>query len=127
VFANLPVGVPFSFSFRKYHKYHHMVIINFRPSNLKFIEFYLHISQYLADEKFDPDVPTYIEAKLFCTTAGKLLWMFLQPLFYSFRPMIVNPLPPTLGEFINLVIQLAFDVIVIHYFGMLLNFRGERN
>ncbi len=41
--------------------------------------------------------------------------------------MIVNPLPPTLGEFINLVIQLAFDVIVIHYFGMLLNFRGERN
>jgi len=96
IFANLPVGVPFSISFKKYHIYHH---------------------RNLGEEVLDPDMPTYIEAKLFCSTGGKLLWMFLQPLFYAFRPLFVHPLPPSILEVINAIIQLSFDAFVYYYFG----------
>ena len=65
----------------------------------------------------DADIPTKMEAELFCTTAGKTMWMFLQPLFYAFRPLFVRPLPPTTLEVINVVIQLSFDVFVYYYFG----------
>ena len=73
--------------------------------------------QNLGEEVLDPDMPTYIEAKLFCCTGGKFVWMFLQPLFYAFRPLFVNPLPPTTFEVINVIIQLSFDAFVYYYFG----------
>ncbi|KAB0791700.1 hypothetical protein PPYR_03500 [Photinus pyralis] len=96
-FANLPIGLPVSISFKKYHLEHH---------------------RYQGDELIDTDIPTYIEAKLFCTTVGKIFWVMLQPFFYTIRPLMVNPKPPTLLEFVNLVIQLVFDVIVAYFFGV---------
>ncbi|EAA00223.3 AGAP012111-PA [Anopheles gambiae str. PEST] len=65
----------------------------------------------------DTDLPTYLEAKLFCTTLGKFFWVCLQPLFYIFRPLVVNPKPPQKLELVNGVIQLAFNTIVVQYFG----------
>ncbi|CAH2101840.1 unnamed protein product [Euphydryas editha] len=95
-FANLPIGIPISISFRKYHLEHH---------------------RYQGDEVIDVDLPTLLEAKLFCTTGGKLLWIILQPFFYSLRPLVVRPKPPQPLELVNLVIQLFFDAIVIKVFG----------
>ncbi|KAH9630905.1 hypothetical protein HF086_014646, partial [Spodoptera exigua] len=95
-FANLPIGLPVSISFKKYHLEHH---------------------RYQGNEVIDTDLPTLLEAKLFCTTGGKLLWLFLQPFFYSFRPLVVRPKPPTPMELINLVIQLFFDAVVIKLWG----------
>ncbi|XP_057652460.1 sphingolipid delta(4)-desaturase DES1 [Diorhabda carinulata] len=95
-FANLPIGIPVSISFKKYHLEHH---------------------RYQGDELKDTDIPTYIEAKLFCTTFGKFVWILLQPFFYAFRPLVVYPKPPTYLEFVNLVIQLIFDAIVVYFFG----------
>lgn len=95
-FANLPIGIPVSVSFKKYHLEHH---------------------RYQGDELIDTDLPTLMEAKLFNTTFGKLVWLMLQPLFYAFRPLIMRPKPPTNLEFINLAIQLAFDIFVWKYFG----------
>lgn len=95
-FANLPIGIPISISFRKYHLEHH---------------------RYQGDEVIDVDLPTLVEAKLFCTTGGKLLWIILQPFFYSLRPLVVRPKPPTPLEAINLIIQLFFDAIVVKVFG----------
>ncbi|XP_048488081.1 sphingolipid delta(4)-desaturase DES1 isoform X2 [Plutella xylostella] len=95
-FANLPIGIPISISFRKYHLEHH---------------------RYQGDEVLDTDLPTLIEAKLFNTTAGKCLWLLLQPFFYSFRPLIVRPKPPTPMELVNLVIQLFFDALIVKFFG----------
>ncbi|XP_046383437.1 sphingolipid delta(4)-desaturase DES1-like [Ischnura elegans] len=96
IFVNLPIGVPFAMSFQRYHREHH---------------------RYLGNEKLDPDVPTLLEAKLFCTTLGKLLWVMLLPLFYAFRPVIRDPKRPTLWEITNFVIQITFDIFVIQYFG----------
>ncbi|CAG9862548.1 unnamed protein product [Phyllotreta striolata] len=95
-FANLPIGLPVSISFKKYHLEHH---------------------RYQGDELKDTDIPTYLEAKLFCTTFGKFIWVILQPFFYSFRPLITYPKPPTYLEFVNLVIQLIFDAIVVYFCG----------
>lgn len=73
--------------------------------------------QYQGDEKLDTDLPTLLEAKLFCTTFGKFCWLYLQPFFYAFRPLVVYPMAPTLMEYINLVIQLTFDSLIWYFFG----------
>ncbi|XP_047542553.1 sphingolipid delta(4)-desaturase DES1 [Vanessa atalanta] len=95
-FANLPIGIPISISFRKYHLEHH---------------------KYQGDEVIDVDLPTLVEAKLFCTTGGKLLWIIMQPFFYTIRPLVVRPKPPHPLELVNLIIQLFFDAIVVTMFG----------
>lgn len=95
-FCNLPLGVPMSVSFKKYHLEHH---------------------RYQGDEVIDTDLPTLIEAKLFCTTFGKFCWVLLQPFFYIIRPLIVNPKPPNRLELINAAIQITFDAIVVYFFG----------
>ncbi|XP_012288590.1 sphingolipid delta(4)-desaturase DES1 isoform X1 [Orussus abietinus] len=95
-FANLPIVIPISVSFKKYHLEHH---------------------RYQGDEKLDTDLPTLLEAKLFCTTFGKFCWVCLQPFFYSFRPLVTYPKPPSTLEYVNLAIQLTFDVIVWYFFG----------
>lgn len=96
-FANLPIGVPMSISFKKYHLEHH---------------------RYQGDEILDTDIPCLMEAKIFCNTVSKVFWVLLQPLFYSFRPFFVNPKAPSLLENVNLVIQVAFDVAVVYFLGI---------
>lgn len=95
-FANLPIGIPISISFKKYHLEHH---------------------RYQGDEKLDTDLPTLLEAKLFCTTFGKFCWICLQPFFYAFRPLVTYPKKPTMLEYVNLAIQLTFDAILWYFFG----------
>lgn len=95
-FCNLPLGLPMSISFKKYHLEHH---------------------RYQGDEVIDTDLPTLLEAKLFATTFGKFCWVILQPFFYIIRPLIVNPKPPNRMELVNFAIQMIFDVIVVYFFG----------
>lgn len=96
IFANLPIGIPMSISFRKYHLEHH---------------------RYQGDEKLDTDIPTDFEGKLFTSTGRKIVWCILQPFFYTMRPLFVNPKPFTQLEMANLLIQLIFDLLVIKYLG----------
>lgn len=77
--------------------------------------------QYQGDEKLDTDIPTYFEAKLFCTTFGKFCWVLLQPLFYAFRPVFMYAKSPTLLEIINVVIQLSFNALIVYLCGRYLN------
>ncbi|KAG8286612.1 Sphingolipid delta(4)-desaturase DES1 [Homalodisca vitripennis] len=97
MFANLPIGLPFSITFKGYHLEHH---------------------KYQGDEVLDTDIPTYVEAKLFCTTFGKFVWVLLQPLFYAFRPVFTYPKPPTLLEVVNVIIQLSFNGLVCYTLGV---------
>jgi sphingolipid 4-desaturase/C4-monooxygenase len=73
--------------------------------------------RYQGDEVIDTDLPTLFEAKLFSTTFGKFCWVLLQPLFYVFRPLTMNPKVPGKLEIINVIIQVICDALIIHFFG----------
>lgn len=96
IWANLPIIFPMSISFKKYHIEHH---------------------RYLALEGYDVDLPTEWEAKFFHNAFTKALWLILQPVFYSLRPFIVRPMPTSKLEILNVVIQLAFDVLLVYFCG----------
>lgn len=95
--ANLPIGVPISVSFKKYHLEHH---------------------RYQGDVKKDVDIPSEFEGKIFNRTLLKLIWVILQPYFYAFRPLFIRPMPVTVLEVINFIVQVLFDVMVYKYFGV---------
>lgn len=64
------------------------------------------------------DIPTNFEGWFFCTPARKLLWLVLQPFFYSLRPLCVNPKVVTRMEILNALVQLAFDVTIFALWGI---------
>ncbi|XP_058464783.1 sphingolipid delta(4)-desaturase DES1-like [Malaya genurostris] len=96
MWCNIPIGVPFSVTYKKYHTLHH---------------------KYLAEGSLDHDIPTVFEAKMFSTTFGKFAFLILQPIFFVLRPFFVNPMPIQKLEIINAVVQVTFDVLVTTVFG----------
>ena len=96
IFANLPIGFPMSISFKKYHIDHH---------------------RYQGADGYDVDLPTDFEGWFFHNTFTKIIWLFLQALFYAFRPFIVRPKPILKLEVLNLVVQVIFDVAVWYFTG----------
>ncbi|PZC75581.1 hypothetical protein B5X24_HaOG205940 [Helicoverpa armigera] len=72
-FANLPIGLPVSISFKKYHLEHH---------------------RYQGDEVIDTDLPTLLEAKLFCTTGWKALGYLI------FGAVMAMGVHPVAGHFV---------------------------
>ena len=96
IFANLPVGVPISIAFKKYHMEHH---------------------RFLGVDNYDVDLSTEWEGRFFCSTPRKFLWLFLQPLFYAFRPTFIRPKPPTKLEILNYVVQIIFDASIYYFIG----------
>ena len=96
VFINLPVGVPVAETFRYYHLLH-------------------HTNQ--GDERLDTDLPTELEGRLLQSRIGKLLWLSCQGFAYALRPLFVHPKKPSVPEIANLVVQVAFNVAVFHFWG----------
>ena len=85
-----------SVSFKKYHVEHH---------------------RYLSTDFYDTDLPTEFEAKFFKNIPLKLVWLALQPFFYTLRPMIVRPKPPTQLEILNFTMQLIFNALIVYFCG----------
>ncbi|CAH8564586.1 unnamed protein product [Dicrocoelium dendriticum] len=96
LWCNLPMAVPLAISYKKYHQAHH---------------------RWLGHEDSDADMPLRIEAKLFDRPFSRFIWICLHPLLYAFRPFIKLPRPLTVWEVINFVIQIAFDLLVLHVLG----------
>lgn len=96
MWVNLPVIVPMSISFKRYHIEHH---------------------RYMAIDGYDVDLPTEWEAKFFNSTPTKILWLFLQPVFYGLRPFFVRPRPPSRLELLNTVIQITFNILLVYFWG----------
>lgn len=97
LFVNLPIGLPVAATFRRYHLLHH---------------------SHQGVDGVDTDIPTAFEARLLRTRPRKLVWMLCQALFYAIRPLLVLPLRPSRWELINFAVQLGFDVLVFHAWGL---------
>lgn len=96
IFANLPIGIPYSASFRPYHLTHH---------------------KSLGVDGLDADLPTPFEAIFLDSLLGKAFFCTFQILFYAIRPMFVFQAPLTRVHYANIVVQLAFDACVVQAFG----------
>jgi len=96
IFANLPIGIPYSASFRPYHLTHH---------------------KSLGVDGLDTDLPTALEAWFLDSVAGKAFFCTFQILFYALRPMFVYKLPLTPLHFFNIAVQVVFDVLLVKYAG----------
>ena len=78
IIANLPIGIPYSITFKPYHMEHH---------------------RYQGEDGVDTDIPTALEAWLITKTSHsylehtvkKAVFMFFQIFAYAFRPMCVKP------------------------------------
>lgn len=93
--ANLPMGIPTSVTFKKYHADHHAFL----------------------GKQADTDLPTEWEGRFFNTSPRKILWLILNPLFYAIRPMVVSPKPIEALEVLNLIVQFSFDYVIVRYLG----------
>ncbi|KAL5985236.1 hypothetical protein ACLOJK_036474 [Asimina triloba] len=96
IFANLPIGVPMSITFQKYHLEHH---------------------RFQGVDGVDMDIPSHAEARLIKNVITKSIWVIFQLFFYALRPLFLNPKPPGLWEFTNLVIQLTLDAAMVYFYG----------
>ncbi|KAG2420657.1 dihydroceramide delta(4)-desaturase [Aspergillus terreus] len=88
IFANLPIGLPYSAAFRPYHLTHH---------------------KSLGVAGLDTDLPTAVEAFLLDSLLGKAFFCTFQILFYALRPMFVYSPPFTPIHVLNLLVQFSFD------------------
>ncbi|KAF2198092.1 sphingolipid delta4-desaturase [Delitschia confertaspora ATCC 74209] len=96
VFANLPIGIPYSASFRPYHLTHH---------------------KSLGVDGLDTDLPTAFEALFLDSVLGKAFFCTFQIFFYALRPMMVYQLPLTKIHLFNVLAQIAFDVVLVKAVG----------
>lgn len=96
IFANLPIGVPMSITFQKYHLEHH---------------------RYQGYDGLDMDIPSKAEAYMVRNAFTKSIWVIFQLFFYALRPLFLKPKPPCLWEFTNLSIQIALDASMVYFYG----------
>jgi sphingolipid 4-desaturase/C4-monooxygenase len=98
LFANLPVGIPFSVAFKRYHMEHHL---------------------FQGHDGVDTDIPTKGEAAVFSVGGAllKTVWVMGQLFFYALRPMLVSPKPMKAWDCLNLVTQVGFDFAFVYLAG----------
>lgn len=96
IFANLPIGVPYSAAFRPYHLTHH---------------------KSLGVDGLDTDLPTALEAVFLDSLLGKAFFCTFQIFFYAVRPIFVYKLPFTSIHFLNVLAQASFDIVILKYLG----------
>mgnify|MGYP001377503777 CR=1 FL=1 len=97
IFLNLPIGIPFSISFRDYHLEHH---------------------KSLGKLGLDTDLPTKMESKIVKGKYLKTIWLSLQIIWYALRPVFIKQYPLTLYHTLNILSQLLFNTIIFKIFGI---------
>lgn len=96
IFTNVPIGIPYSASFQPYHQLHH---------------------KFLGDAYLDTDLPTKFESVILSNVLGKVMFAICQIFFYALRPMFITQIQFTYIHLLNIIFQVAFDVVVVKLFG----------
>ncbi|WEW55495.1 sphingolipid delta-4 desaturase [Emydomyces testavorans] len=96
IFANFPIGLPYSAAFRPYHLTHH---------------------KSLGVASLDTDLPTALEALFLDSILGKAFFATFQILFYAIRPMFIYTPTFTHIHFLNIFAQFAFDFALYKFCG----------
>lgn len=96
IFANLPIGIPYSASFQPYHQLHH---------------------KFLGDEYLDTDLPTRFEGILLSNLLGKVFFATCQIFFYALRPMFVTQIRFTWIHLLNVIVQIVVDIFMVRNWG----------
>ncbi|KAJ7484481.1 dihydroceramide delta(4)-desaturase [Mycena latifolia] len=96
IFANIPIGIPYSVMFKGYHLEHH---------------------KFLGQDTIDTDLPTHLELLLLNNVLGKVFFATFQILFYALRPGIVRAQRLTRWHALNFLAQLVFDYVLVSTLG----------
>ncbi|KAI0766243.1 dihydroceramide delta-4-desaturase [Irpex lacteus] len=97
VIANLPIGIPYCATFKRYHLEHH---------------------KQMGEDGVDTDLPTRLELLVLNNVLGKAFFVTFQILFYALRPGFVRSQRITSWHIWNIATQLVFDYILIKTFGV---------
>ncbi len=89
--------MPVAETFRYYHLLHHV---------------------HQGEDGTDTDLPTELEGRSLRGPVRKLLWVAGQGFAYALRPLFVHPKKPSVGELLNLLLQLAFNALVLYFWGV---------
>ncbi|KAJ7138435.1 dihydroceramide delta(4)-desaturase [Mycena crocata] len=96
IFANIPIGIPYSVMFKGYHMEHH---------------------KFLGQDNIDTDLPTQLELILLNNVLGKVFFATFQILFYALRPGLVRAQRLGRWHALNFFAQLSFDYLLVSTFG----------
>ncbi|KII91271.1 hypothetical protein PLICRDRAFT_38008 [Plicaturopsis crispa FD-325 SS-3] len=97
IFANLPIGIPYSTTFKKYHIEHH---------------------KHMGEDGIDTDLPSRLELICLNNVLGKTFFAVFQILFYALRPGFVRSQALTRWHFVNIAVELTFDYALVSAFGV---------
>ncbi|CAH7687508.1 fatty acid desaturase-domain-containing protein [Phakopsora pachyrhizi] len=97
IFANLPIGVPYSMLFKSYHIEHH---------------------RYLGEDGIDTDLPTKLELICLQNVFGKAFFATFQIFFYALRPGLVKSPKITRWVILNFAVQIIFDLFIYKAVGI---------
>ncbi|KAI0682938.1 dihydroceramide delta-4-desaturase [Cytidiella melzeri] len=97
VLANLPIGIPYCATFKRYHLEHH---------------------KQMGEDGVDTDLPTRLELLILNNVLGKAFFVTFQILFYALRPGLVRSQRITQWHVVNIATQLAFDYTLVKTFGL---------
>jgi len=96
IFANLPIGIPYSAAFKGYHIEHH---------------------KFLGQDGIDTDLPSRLELLCLNNVFGKVFFATFQILFYALRPTFVRSQRLTRWHLLNITAQAIFDYTLVSFFG----------
>ena len=98
IIANLPLMLPSSVSFQKYHLKHH---------------------SFQGVEELDADMPYRWEARLINNSGfGKALWLLFYPIFQVIRPVRLKEINLfDKWTLVNWIVQFTFTGVIIYFFG----------
>lgn len=97
MFCNFPILIPFCESFRFYHLQHH---------------------KGQGQKGIDTDIPSDLEVRIFRGCIGKAIWLNFQLLAYAIRPILTKAQPVTYYFMFNIIIQVAFNVLLWTLYGV---------